>query len=443
MSQKIKKKTKGKKNSTQDLTNTEAIQNTDLKLDAIATNEIDTMSKTMDEDILKRLEIKLEQVDKKIDDCIRLQEFNFKELCEKVKGQSEKIEKNEEKIEVLSKKLVDSEIKRENQNDKYKELEEKIEQLEREKRRKTILIEGVKEIEVNKPENVIIDLFRDVGLERGLGDVDSFYRRGRFDETNPKPRPIVITFIRMSDKILLFRNLHKLKNNNDWKHIYVNDDLTELQLSEIRDLKALNALARSQGTNSFMKGNCLVIEGQKYNAFNMDKLPENLTMEKAKNRLVDGEKGLAFQGHHSVLSNMASCNLVYDGHLFTSSEAAFQYKKAKICKANREEKSIQKANAYKAKSIGRSIKENKEWESKKVEVIYEITKEKFRQNSEMRDKLIATGDLNLYEATPSKYWGCGLSMTRLSEISEGKIPGQNKFGKILEKVRNELKNKSD
>ena len=57
----------------------------------------------------------------------------------------------------------------------------------------------------------------------------------------------------------------------------------------------------------------------------MDKLPENILMEKAKNRLADNNKGLAIQGHHSVLSNMADCDLVDDGHLFTSSEAAIQY----------------------------------------------------------------------------------------------------------------------
>ena len=105
------------------------------------------MSKSEDEDILKRLENKLELVNKKIDDCIRLQEFNFKQLCDKVKVQEDNIEKADEKIDILSKKLDESEIKWENQKSKFKELEEKIKQLEREKRKKSILIEGVKESE--------------------------------------------------------------------------------------------------------------------------------------------------------------------------------------------------------------------------------------------------------------------------------------------------------
>ena len=320
-------------------------------------------------------------------------------------------------------------------------MEDKIEQLERERRKKTIIIEGVKDSVENTPENVIIDLFRDIGLDRGICDVDAFFRKGRLNERNEnaKPRPIVITFVRLSDKVLLFRNLHKLKDNKDWKFIYVNDDLTDKQLAEIRDLKALNALARSQGVNSFMKGNQLVIDGHKYNSSNLDKLPYNLTIEKAKNRSVDNGKGLAFQGHHSILSNMSECDLIYDGHLFTSGESAFQYERAKICGAKREERAILTAGPYKAKAIGKSIKETKEWDSKKVEIIYDITKEKFKQNGDLRAWLLSTENLRLYEATPSKYWGCGLSMAKLNEIGEGKNPGMNKFGQILEKVRNDLR----
>ena len=439
MSQKSRKRIKSKKDCNQDSDKTELKIEVDSNVSAIATIETEKMANPENGEILKRLEEKLELVNKKIDDCIRLQEFNFKQLSDKVKLQEDKIEKSSEKIENLSKKLSDSEVKGENQKLRFAEMEEKIEQLEREKRKKTILIEGVQESAENTPENIIIDLFRDIGLERGICDVDSFYRRGRLNEANSRPRPIVITFVRMTDKILLFRNLYKLKNNNNWRNIYVNDDLTERQLSEIRDLKALNALARSQGANSFMKGNSLVINDQKYNASNLDRLPENISIEKAKNRLVDGDKGLAFQGHHSVLSNMASCDLIHNGHLFTSSEAAFQYEKARICGAKREERLIQTSGAYKAKTIGKGIKENKEWESKKVGIIYEITKEKFIQNDDMRAKLLATENLKLYEATPSKYWGCGLPMSKLNEIGEGKIPGSNKFGQILEKVRSELK----
>ena len=436
------KKNKNLKISAQDLKKTELTLEDSVKTSAMATttDTIDTNdTKSSNGEILLRLESKLETVNKKIDDSIRLQEFNYEKLCEKLKIQEDKVSVANEKIEKLSKKLNDAEQKQGSQLRAFKELEDKIEHLEREKRKKTILIEGVKDTPENTPENIIIHLFRDIGLERGIGDIDAFYRRGKQPEANSKPRPIVVSFIRLSDKIQLFRNLHKLKNNKDWKFVYINDDLTEKQMSEVRDLKAVNALARSHGANSFMKGNQLILEGQKYNQNNMDKLPENFTMEKAKNRLVDGDKGLAFQGHHSVLSNMAECNLIYNGNSFSSSEAAIQHEKAKICGSRKEISDILTAGAYKAKSIGKGIKNSKEWDSKKMEIVYDITKEKFMQNDNMLDRLMATSDLRLYEATPSNYWGCGLSMARLNEIREGKIPGSNKFGQILEKVRSDLK----
>ena len=324
--------------------------------------------------------------------------------------------------------MIDVEATQKCRDNKMNELEVKIEQLEREKRRKTILIEGVKESPENTSENVITDLFRDIGLDRGLGDIDTFYRRGRLLENTQRLRPIVVSFLRLSDKHLVFKNLYKLKDNKDWKFIYVNDDLTEKQLSELRDLKVINALARSQCTDSCLKGNQLVVEGQRFNHENLSKLPSNLSMEKAKNRLVDNKKGLAFQGHHSVFSNMAECDIVHGGQLFTSSESAFQYEKAKIFGPTKDQKDILKAGAYKAKSIGKNIKDSKEWDSKKLDIMYNITLEKFSQNDDMID----TDNLRLYEATPSKYWGCGIPMSKLHEIKEGNVSGANKMGQILE-----------
>ena len=67
----------------------------------------------------------------------------------------------------------------------------------------------------------------DIGMERGICDVDAFYWRGQLTETNTKPRPIIITFVRLNEKIKLFRSLYKLNDNKNWKFIYMNDDLTE------------------------------------------------------------------------------------------------------------------------------------------------------------------------------------------------------------------------
>ena len=68
-------------------------------------------------------------------------------------------------------------------------------------------------------------------------------------------------------------------------------------------------------------------------------------------------------------------------------------------------------------------------EEVKDQIMYEIVLNKFSQNEELREKLIATGDEYLAEGNTwhDTYWG----------VCNGK--GKNKLGKILMQVREELK----
>lgn len=80
------------------------------------------------------------------------------------------------------------------------------------------------------------------------------------------------------------------------------------------------------------------------------------------------------------------------------------------------------------KRLGRRVKLRPDWESIKDQVMYEVCKAKFSQNTDLRDKLVATGDAELVEGNTwgDKIWG----------ICNGQ--GENRLGKILMKVRTEL-----
>lgn len=72
-------------------------------------------------------------------------------------------------------------------------------------------------------------------------------------------------------------------------------------------------------------------------------------------------------------------------------------------------------------------KEN--WNEVKVTILYELVKEKVLQHAEVRNALLATGDEEIIEDNPhDDFWGNG---------KDGK--GQNNMGKILMKIRHELK----
>jgi ribA/ribD-fused uncharacterized protein len=69
-----------------------------------------------------------------------------------------------------------------------------------------------------------------------------------------------------------------------------------------------------------------------------------------------------------------------------------------------------------------------DWDAVKDDVMYRAVRRKFELHQELRDLLRATGEEDIVEAAPTDYyWGVGREGT-----------GQNKLGKIIERIRAEL-----
>ena len=60
-----------------------------------------------------------------------------------------------------------------------------------------------------------------------------------------------------------------------------------------------------------------------------------------------------------------------------------------------------------AKRLGRKVDLREDWETVKIDVMRNVLKSKFSLNSELREKLIATGDVELIEGNH----GCPLHAT--------------------------------
>lgn len=132
-----------------------------------------------------------------------------------------------------------------------------------------------------------------------------------------------------------------------------------------------------------------------------------------------------FQGDYFFLSNFFECPVTYKNLTCTNNEAAFQAQK---CVSDSERIQFTKSNPSEAKKIGRKVTLRKDWESVKIKIMEEIVREKFVQNPELAQKLIATGNAYLEEGNTwgDKVWG----------TVNGS--GANNLGIILMKVRNEL-----
>lgn len=133
-----------------------------------------------------------------------------------------------------------------------------------------------------------------------------------------------------------------------------------------------------------------------------------------------------FRGKYYFLSNFYNASVTYEGITYQNNEAAFQSAKV-LDKSIREKFSALDPSSAKRK--GRQVQLRHDWEKVKFDIMYEICLDKFLQNKELKDKLLATGDEYLEEGNT---WGDMIWGT-----VNGK--GQNSLGKILMRVREELR----
>lgn len=133
-----------------------------------------------------------------------------------------------------------------------------------------------------------------------------------------------------------------------------------------------------------------------------------------------------FRDEHFYLSNFFGCPVVYLGISYRNNEAAFQAMK---CNNPEDRKSFSNLSPSQAKYKGRRVKLRSDWESVKDQIMYEIVLAKFEQNRGLAFKLMNTGEAHLEEGNT---WG-----DRIWGTVNG--VGQNKLGKTLMRVRNELK----
>ena len=133
----------------------------------------------------------------------------------------------------------------------------------------------------------------------------------------------------------------------------------------------------------------------------------------------------SFFGPYRFLSNFEPCTVEYDGMTYKCSEAAYQAAKTTDASLRI---AFTTMNGSKAKYAGQKLPIRADWNDVKVDVMYQIVKDKFSRNPELKEKLLSTGTLQLIEGN---YWG-----DKFWGVCNGE--GENHLGKILMRVRREL-----
>lgn len=145
-----------------------------------------------------------------------------------------------------------------------------------------------------------------------------------------------------------------------------------------------------------------------------------------------------FDGRFRFLSNFWPCKIEHQGITYPSNENYYVAMKINdIQLINGKMITVDDAREYVAtikdpgvvKRFGRSIKVRKDWDDIKLKVMEYGVRQKFKKNEELKELLLSTGDQELIEGNwwGDIYWG----------VCKG--VGENHLGKILMKVRDEIR----
>lgn len=144
-----------------------------------------------------------------------------------------------------------------------------------------------------------------------------------------------------------------------------------------------------------------------------------------------------FEGRYRFLSNfypVFPATIELDGFNYATVEHAFQA--AKSVPSNKDfRKSMQLiTSAGYAKSLGNKVELRENWEEIKLEIMEDLVRQKFTKNENLKKQLLETGSSILMEGNYWKddFWGIYID-------KQGNVRGENHLGKILMKIRNELR----
>lgn len=107
---------------------------------------------------------------------------------------------------------------------------------------------------------------------------------------------------------------------------------------------------------------------------------------------------------------------------------------------------MNESDPAKCKQLGKQVKnlDVGAWDRCKEEVVYHANLAKFSQNEKALQYLLSTGTKILAEASPyDTIWGIGMEASNPNSTNPAKWKGQNLLGKILMRVRDELRHNNN
>lgn len=148
----------------------------------------------------------------------------------------------------------------------------------------------------------------------------------------------------------------------------------------------------------------------------------------------------------SCFSQWYESSFEIDGINYQTAEHYMMAHKALLFGDNESaQKAVSASNPGEAKKIGREVQGfiDSRWLEHRFEIVVNANIEKFKQNSELKEFLLGTGNRVLVESSPvDKIWGIGLASDNQSIENPNLWRGLNLLGFALMEVRDQLQAES-
>lgn len=267
-----------------------------------------------------------------------------------------------------------------------------------------------------------------------IDDIDDAYRIGKLQTKKKWARGLVVTFSFTHIRKMVLATKNHIKDMGE--KCFVNEDLTQDARDHRANLKVIAEAGQALGHETKITGNKLVIDSE---SFQPDEIGAvSPTILQASKREKHLEDGIAFRGDRSIFSNFFPALMVVDDTEYCCVEQYFQHAKAVQCgNDNQARKIMNKTNPLYMKLAGKKVEITEGWKKDRLRILHQGIFAKFDQNAPLKQALLSTVGLNLYEATTDLFYACGINLDSPKWATKD-WPGQNVTGEILMKVRKEL-----
>lgn len=307
-----------------------------------------------------------------------------------------------------------------------------------------VIIEGIREAQYERDGSTGDQAYHFIHNVLGLSriEIDMAYRLGRPRYGFSSPRPILVRFTRLGDRMEVWNARTRLNSRRGSQYIIKEDLPPPLRPTQAVLLKVLQEAKRfpDRYRNVMVKDFKLILDGHCYGAEELESLPEELRPSSISTP--GNQQVVVFFGKESRFSNHYICSFEVEGCSYNSIEQYLAHNRARIAgRKDLEDRAMASADPVQAKKILHLLRKepNQEhWENQRRDVLFKGLLAKFSQSIDLREYLLSSENRLLGEASKNRTWGIGLTLSDRAKLNPRQWRGDNLQGNTLMEVRQHL-----